>query len=123
MLHELKTWPEYFDHIWDGSKTFELRIDDRGFENGHHLHLREYDEIALTYTGREIVAKVTYLARHESGFGLHDGCVIMSFERLKWCNPNHRSIEDSGTGGWYPDGGYSLDEKGEYEKLLESLRA
>jgi hypothetical protein len=123
MLHELKTWPEYFDCIWDGRKLFELRVDDRGFENEHHLLLREYDEIALTYTGREVLVKVTYLARHESGFGLHDGCVIMSFERLKWCSPHNRSLERGRTGGWYPDGGYSIDEPGEYDALLASLRA
>jgi hypothetical protein len=30
-FHELKMWPEFFKHVWSGDKTFELRVDDRGF--------------------------------------------------------------------------------------------
>jgi hypothetical protein len=28
--HELKTWPKYFDLLWTGRKTFEIRRDERG---------------------------------------------------------------------------------------------
>ena len=39
--HELKTWPEYFEAVKDGTKNFELRKDDRGFKAGDHLVLAE----------------------------------------------------------------------------------
>lgn len=41
-MHELKILPEYFEKVLDGSKTFELRKDDRGFNVGDILILREY---------------------------------------------------------------------------------
>ena len=42
MTHDLKTWPEYFEPILTGRKTFEIRHDDRDFKTGHVLHLREW---------------------------------------------------------------------------------
>ena len=44
-IHELKTWPQFFDSIVDGTKTFELRKDDRGFEVGDAVLLRECDTL------------------------------------------------------------------------------
>jgi hypothetical protein len=32
MTHELKTLPQYFERVLDGSKTFETRKNDRGFQ-------------------------------------------------------------------------------------------
>ena len=39
--HVLKTWPEFYRRIQDGSKTFELRKDDREprFAEGQFLSL------------------------------------------------------------------------------------
>ena len=59
-VHELKTWPEYFQALLDGRKTFELRLDDRGFKVGDLLLLREYDRCADEYTGRETTRLISY---------------------------------------------------------------
>jgi len=63
-IHELKTWPPHFSATWGGPKTFELRRDDRGYETGDILHLREWSPETESYSGRELLARVTYLLRH-----------------------------------------------------------
>lgn len=43
VVHELKTWPAYFKRLASGEKTFEIRRNDRGFQAGDIVILREYD--------------------------------------------------------------------------------
>ena len=35
--HKLKTWPSYFQRVWTGEKTFEVRLDDRGYQKGDEV--------------------------------------------------------------------------------------
>lgn len=67
-IHELKSWPEFFSALLDGTKTFDVRLDDRHYQVGDLLHIREFDDRAGKYTGREIRRKVTYLL-HGVGAG------------------------------------------------------
>lgn len=75
--HELKTWPDYFYRIFSGQKRFEVRKQDRDFQIGDILHLREYDPGTETYTGRSVRAEITYIL---SGgyFGIDPGYCVMS---------------------------------------------
>lgn len=59
--HILKIWPQYYEAIHDGRKTFEVRRDDRHFMEGDILELREYDHHVGRYTKRVCHAKVTYV--------------------------------------------------------------
>lgn len=43
MKHSLKIWPQYYCRVADGSKTFEVRKNDRGFQPGDEVELREFD--------------------------------------------------------------------------------
>lgn len=43
MNHELKIDPIYYQRVLDGSKTFEVRDNDRGFHQGDTVTLKEYD--------------------------------------------------------------------------------
>lgn len=41
MLHELKIYPMHFNDILKNNKNFEVRKDDRLYEVGDYLYLRE----------------------------------------------------------------------------------
>ena len=58
--HLLKTWPVYFDALWYGQKTFEIRKNDRDYQVGDRLVLQEYDPERGAYLDREIHADVSY---------------------------------------------------------------
>ncbi len=62
MVHDLKIAPVFFLAIESGRKTFEIRKDDRGFQNGDTIKLQEYDPVTESYTGREMVAEITYVS-------------------------------------------------------------
>ena len=49
MRHELKIWPQYYQAVSNGSKTFEVRKNDRGFQKGDIVELNEYDPERLEY--------------------------------------------------------------------------
>jgi hypothetical protein len=74
-LHELKTWPPFFGDIIEGRKSFELRRNDRNFECGDDLRLREWNPETKEYTGRETIRYVALiLTKHE---GLAEGFALM----------------------------------------------
>lgn len=60
MTHELKTWPEYFQAVWDDDKPFEIRRNDRGFKSNDGLRLREWSQETQQYSGREVWAIVGF---------------------------------------------------------------
>ena len=64
MIHELKLRREFFDYVRFGIKTFEIRKDDRGFNAGDTLVLKEIDEEGYV-TGRYLVRQVNYIYRGE----------------------------------------------------------
>ena len=118
--HDLKTWPPYFGAVFDGSKTFEVRRDDRGYRVGDVLRLREWDPARGDYTGRECRRTVAYICRDAEGLaagfavlgldnrwslacGLKDGHVKLAGPWRRW--------QDSGPSGWYRqtwDGGVAV---------------
>lgn len=99
VLHELKCWPDNFEATLAGVKSFEWRRDDRvpPFDVGDMLWLREWrvcewcegHGIVLgsrcacwprlgTYTGRAVLARVTYVLRGR--FGVPDGYVVLGLD-------------------------------------------
>lgn len=60
---EKKIWPKYFQKIFDGDKTFELRLADWKCNEGDTLILKEYDPKTKEFTGREMEKKVTYVLK------------------------------------------------------------
>jgi hypothetical protein len=57
----LKCWPKFFNAVWDGTKTFEVRRgDDRKYEVGDEVILREYFPEDCTF-GRSLKLRITYV--------------------------------------------------------------
>lgn len=54
MKHELKIWPQYYNRVKDGSKTFEIRDNDRGFQQGDSVLLREFDPDPINVTSKSV---------------------------------------------------------------------
>jgi len=79
MTHELKTWPLYFEAVFMGHKTFEVRKCDRLFEVGDILILKEWYPESKKYTGREIARRVTFILQGGQ-FGVEEGYVVMSIQ-------------------------------------------
>lgn len=61
MIHELKCFPEYFQDIIDGKKTFEIRLHDRPYQVGDLLALNEYLPDTDSYTDRSCVVIIDYM--------------------------------------------------------------
>ena len=85
-VHELKTWPDYFRALWSGEKTFEVRFDDRGYQRGHRLRIREIDsrlpcscghgyhaDDCSRYTGRVVTARIGYVCSSTPPKGARPG--------------------------------------------------
>jgi hypothetical protein len=58
-----KIWPNYFDAVLEGNKTFELRLNDFDVQEGDILVLKEWNPITKTFTGRELTRTVGYVGK------------------------------------------------------------
>tara|TARA_R110000822_G_scaffold95314_5_gene218057 strand:+ start:5563 stop:5916 length:354 start_codon:yes stop_codon:yes gene_type:complete len=86
--HILKTDSKVFQATYNGTKNFEIRMNDRDFKVGDILVLRETEftgaemclnDKPLIYTGRELTKKITYIL-DGSDYGQSDEWVIMSVQ-------------------------------------------
>lgn len=85
MCHELKIDPVYFRDLELGSKTFEIRKDDRPFRVNDMLLLQSFDREANEYTGSMVFASVTGIfgrKENEKEF-VKEGYVILSIDLIK----------------------------------------
>ena len=61
--HELKIKPQYFWDIVCNIKTFEVRKNDRNFEVGDIITLRDFENGKLT--GKSINVEIVYILNDE----------------------------------------------------------
>lgn len=80
-IHDLKTWPLYYRAVRDGTKTFELRRNDREYRVGDLLILKEWEPEGEFYTGYVTVAVVTCIVDNPTF--LAPGYVAMGIRALK----------------------------------------
>ena len=82
-VHHLKIYPEYFEKVKSGKQRFEIRYNDRNFQEGDILNLKEYCP-KKGYTGQSIQVSVDYVMEGSGAakFGLKIGYVVMSISTL-----------------------------------------
>ena len=80
-VHTLKTIQPYYDAVVKGYKTFEYRLNDRKFEVGDVLHLKEYNSITKRLTGDESFYLVKYIVQEV--FSLPTNYCIMGIEKIE----------------------------------------
>jgi len=91
MTHELKTHPPYWDAIYAGTKNFEVRRDDRGFQTGDELLLIRHDGLyrrpRVEYNAVGLPPRETYEIRRRIKYiltggqlGIEPGYVVMALE-------------------------------------------
>ncbi|WP_082116271.1 ASCH/PUA domain-containing protein [Hymenobacter terrenus] len=79
--HELKIWPECFAAVKAGSKPFDVRENDQGFQVGDMLLLREFEPESEQYTGRTLTRWVSYVLQG-GGFGIQANWCVLGFSEL-----------------------------------------
>jgi len=63
MRIEKKIWPEFFDKVQSGEKSFDVRLADWECKPGDVLVLKEWDPKTKKYTGRVLEKTVTYVSK------------------------------------------------------------
>ncbi len=76
--HELKILPQYYVQILMRRKKFELRKNDRDYQVGDSVILREWSP-DHGYTGNEITVKIIYVLRDCPEYGLMPGYCIFGW--------------------------------------------
>lgn len=81
--HDLKIFEKYFQPVVDGSKRSEVRLNDRNYQIGDTITLREgvpdaAEEGGFKYTGEEVSAVITFI----DDFGCQHGYVSLSLGRV-----------------------------------------
>lgn len=81
--HDLKTWPEFYEAVADGSKTFEVRKNDRDFKVGDTLLIRHYEPMSGKFDLDKplIKLKITYVLQG-GNFGVLEGFAVLGFEKI-----------------------------------------
>ena len=63
-VHELKCSPGFFWPLASKEKTFEVRNNDRDFQIGDLLIIREWNKEEEDFTNRLCVRQITYILDH-----------------------------------------------------------
>lgn len=76
-IHTLKTWNTFFKDVRIGRKTFEFRRNDRDFEVGDKLILKEYNYRYDEYSGHSLEVYISYIIDGTDIEGIEEGfCVL-----------------------------------------------
>lgn len=82
MTHELDSYPEQFEAILQGLKTFMCGFNNQSFRVGDKLKINEFNPETILYTGRFVEVRIIYL--QEGGANdIPEDYVIMSIKKIR----------------------------------------
>ena len=90
-LHELKILHPYLIDITIGTKTFELRKNDRDYQVGdliHFIDIREDDTendkcVCEPYIDENTLYRITYVLKNVEKYGLDKDYCILAIKKLE----------------------------------------
>lgn len=68
-VHKLKILPEYYNAQIEGKKNFEIRKNDRNYQVGDWLLLKEYNPKIKKFTERKVMVEITYITDYQQKHG------------------------------------------------------
>lgn len=80
MTHELKIFPMYFQAVWDGIKTFEVRKNDRDYRPNDILVLKEWN--GKKYTGSAVCKRIIYMLT-DTVVGIEKGYCVLGLGEME----------------------------------------
>ena len=84
MIHKIKLIEDFIEPVLLGSKNFEIRLNDRGYQKGDFVGFIPVDKNGIeiyTDESNRIKAKYYIITYVLSGWGLQDGYVAFGIER------------------------------------------
>lgn len=80
-VHSVKIWPEHHVNVMDGTKTFEIRVNDRNYQKFDKIILNRWCPKRQQYLGP--------ISKHTIGdvYDIGNGRVVFSLLRYDWMPP------------------------------------
>ena len=78
--HLLKCEAKFFDALAEGTKTFEIRLNDRDYHVDDELVLTRSRQGVIEIGAKTLHFKVTFVL---TGWGLQDGYVALGIKQLR----------------------------------------
>ncbi len=77
-VHHVKTWQQYFRQVRLGTKTAEVRFNDRDYHAGDILHQQEFNPTNKEFTGADLYQDILTVIPADQAIGLEEGYALLS---------------------------------------------
>lgn len=81
-IHNIKLHEQFCDPVAMGTKPFEVRRNDRGYQAGDYIRFTSIDDVLnkVHHPIDKEIFKITYVL---SGWGIEDGFVVLGIKKLE----------------------------------------
>lgn len=83
MVHVIKIFRPYANAIAEGRKTFEVRLNDRGYNCGDLVRFRVVEDDGIEWHNHPVANTTFRITYVHSGLGLQEGYVVFGIEKVE----------------------------------------